>query len=74
MFPPSSHGPRSHDFHSPCFYYFFCIPILEETSEDLEKLIDSTNLAASDVRNKLKEMDQDIKKASKQEKGTAQYR
>jgi len=46
----------------------------QKTSEELERLIDATNLSASDVRNKLKEMDQDIKKASKQEKGSAQYR
>jgi len=44
-----------------------------KSSEDLEKLIDATNLAATDVRNRLKQMDTDIKKEEK-EKGTAQAR
>lgn len=34
-------------------------------SEELEKLIESTNLAAADVRNKLKQMDAENKKTSK---------
>jgi t-SNARE complex subunit (syntaxin) len=37
-------------------------------------LIDSTNLAAADLRNKLKEMDQENKKMGNNAKGTAQYR
>jgi syntaxin 1B/2/3 len=45
-----------------------------KTSEELEKLIDGTNLAASEVRNKLKEMDQENKQTSSKEKATAQYR
>jgi len=44
-----------------------------KSSQDLERLIDETNLAATDVRNRLKEMDQDNKKLEK-EKGSAQYR
>lgn len=42
-------------------------------SEELERLIDSTNLAAADVRNKLKQMDAENKKL-KGDKGTAQFR
>src|SRR5688572_30110061 len=45
-----------------------------ENSEQLEKLIDATNLAATEVRNKLKEMDAEIKKMATKEKGSAQYR
>jgi len=44
-----------------------------KSSQDLERLIDETNLAATDVRNRLKEMDQENKKMEK-EKGSAQYR
>ncbi len=47
---------------------------LVESSEELEKLIDSTNLAAADLRNKLKEIDAENKKLEKTAKGTAQYR
>jgi len=36
-----------------------------KSSEELEKLIDSTNLAATDVRNRLKEMDKENKKTTK---------
>lgn len=43
-------------------------------SEELENLIDQTNLTAADVRNKLKEMDKEIKKIASSEKGTAHYR
>jgi t-SNARE complex subunit (syntaxin) len=46
----------------------------QKNSEDLERLIDSTNLAAADLRNKLKEMDQENKKMGNNTKGTAQYR
>jgi len=42
-----------------------------KSSEELEKLIDATNLAARDVRTKLKEMDKENKKL---EKGTAEFR
>jgi len=42
-----------------------------KTSDELEKYIDSTNLAASDVRNKLKDMDEENKKLKK---GSAQFR
>lgn len=45
-----------------------------ESSEDLERLIDDTNLAATDVRNRLKEMDTANKKIPAKEKGSAQYR
>jgi len=44
-----------------------------KSSEDLERLIDATNLAATDVRNRLKEMDAENKKQEK-EKGSAQAR
>jgi len=44
-----------------------------KSSQDLERLIDETNLAATDVRNRLKEMDQENKKLDK-EKGSAQQR
>jgi len=43
-------------------------------SEELEKLIESTNLAAADVRNKLKQMDAENKKLPTAAKGSAQYR
>jgi len=42
-----------------------------KNSEELEKLIDRTNIAATDVQTKLKEMDKANKKL---EKGTAQFR
>lgn len=45
-----------------------------KSSEELERLIDDTNLAATDVRNRLKEMDAANKKSASKEKGTAQYR
>lgn len=45
-----------------------------ESSEDLERLIDDTNLAATDVRNRLKDMDTANKKIPTKEKGSAQYR
>jgi len=41
---------------------------------ELEKLIESTNITASDVRNKLKEMDAENKKMSSKEKESAQFR
>jgi syntaxin 1B/2/3 len=51
------------------------IPLIffAESSDELEKLIDSTNFAASDVRNHLKQMGEAIKK-SEVPKGTAQDR
>jgi len=45
-----------------------------KSSDELEKLIDETNLAATDVRNRLKEMDTENKKMTAKEKGSAQYR
>jgi len=45
-----------------------------KSSQDLERLIDETNLAATDVRNRLKEMDAENKKLEGKEKGTAQQR
>jgi len=45
-----------------------------KSSEELEKLIDGTNLAATDVRNRLKEMDKENKKLQSTDKGTAQFR
>jgi len=45
-----------------------------KSSQELENLIDETNLAATDVRNRLKEMDQENKKMESKEKGSAQYR
>jgi len=44
-----------------------------KSSEELERLIDETNLTATDVRNKLKEMDADNKQIE-DAKGTAEYR
>jgi len=46
----------------------------QKSSDELEKLIDSTNLAAADLRNKLKEIDAENKQLEKSVKGTAQYR
>jgi len=39
-----------------------------KSSEDLERLIDATNLAATDVRNRLKEMDAENKKQEKRKR------
>jgi len=46
----------------------------QKSSEELEKLIDSTNLAAADLRKILKEIDTENKQLEKSAKGTAQYR
>lgn len=46
----------------------------QKSSEELEKLIDNTNLTASEVRNKLKEMDVQIKKTPAKEQATAEFR
>jgi len=45
-----------------------------KTSDEWEKLIDATNLSATDVRNRLKDMDKSNKAIEKDEKGTAQFR
>jgi len=46
----------------------------QKHSEELERYIDSTNLAAADVRNKLKEMNEANKKLKEAERGCAQGR
>jgi syntaxin 1B/2/3 len=46
----------------------------QKNSEELERLIDATNLSAAEVRNKLKEMDKENKQLQSSQKGTAQYR
>jgi len=46
----------------------------QHASEELERLIDTTNFEASKVRNKLKDMDGETKKADKSEVGTAEWR
>jgi len=46
----------------------------QKHSEELERSIDSTNLAAADVRNKLKEMNEANKKLKEAERGCAQGR
>eukprot|EP01114_Cavostelium_apophysatum_P006844 TRINITY_DN1834_c0_g1_i1.p1 TRINITY_DN1834_c0_g1~~TRINITY_DN1834_c0_g1_i1.p1 ORF type:complete len:305 (-),score=69.93 TRINITY_DN1834_c0_g1_i1:50-964(-) len=46
----------------------------QKSSEDLERLIDATNLAATDVRNRLKEMNEENKQMGDTMKGTAEFR
>jgi len=45
-----------------------------KSSDDLERLIDATNLAATDVRNRLKELDAENKEMAGTQKGSAEYR
>jgi len=50
------------------------INLEQKHSEELEKYIDSTNLAAAEVRNKLKDMNDANKKLKDSERGSAQGR